>query len=135
MAVSQVWIFHGGKFNVTPNCITSWQIEHCITVCKDILQSVATVNVAQQCGQSGIPHVNFPQKFPFVGSGSQLNTRFLGNPSQHPKWHLDCFSYFCMSQLCPADATATPSSLASVKSRMVYLSGAGLPRLSWKKGH
>jgi len=34
----------------------------------------------------------------------------------------------------PADATATPSSFASVKSRMVYLSGAGLPRLSWKKG-
>jgi len=30
----------------------------------------------------------------------------------------------------PTDATATPSSLASVKSRMVYLSGAGLPRLS-----
>jgi len=27
-----------------------------------------------------------------------------------------------------------PSSPASVKSRMVYLSGAGLPRLSWKKG-
>jgi len=35
----------------------------------------------------------------------------------------------------PADATATPSSLAPVKSRMVYLSGAGLPRLSWKKGY
>jgi len=35
----------------------------------------------------------------------------------------------------PADATATPSSLAPVKFRMVYLSGAGLPRLSWKKGH
>jgi len=35
----------------------------------------------------------------------------------------------------PADATATPSSLASVKSRMVDLSGAGLPRLSWKEGH
>jgi len=33
----------------------------------------------------------------------------------------------------PADATATPSSLALVKSRMVYLSGASLPRLSWKK--
>jgi len=28
-----------------------------------------------------------------------------------------------------------PSSLASAKSRMVYLSGASLPRLSWKKGH
>ena len=33
----------------------------------------------------------------------------------------------------PADATVTPSSLAPVKSRMVYLSGTGLPRLSWKK--
>jgi len=33
----------------------------------------------------------------------------------------------------PADATATSSSLSPVKSRMVYLSGAGLPRLSWKK--
>ena len=30
----------------------------------------------------------------------------------------------------PADATATPISLAPVKSRMVYLSGASLPRLS-----
>ena len=34
----------------------------------------------------------------------------------------------------PADATAIPSSLAPVKSRMAYLSGAGLPRLSWRKG-
>jgi len=33
----------------------------------------------------------------------------------------------------PADTTATPSSLAPVKFRMVYLPGAGLPRLSWKK--
>jgi len=30
----------------------------------------------------------------------------------------------------PADATATTSSLAPVKSGMVYLSGASLPRLS-----
>jgi len=30
----------------------------------------------------------------------------------------------------PADATATSSSLAPVKSKMVYLSGASLPRLS-----
>jgi len=33
----------------------------------------------------------------------------------------------------PADASAIPSSLAPVKSRMVYHSGVGLPRLSWKK--
>ena len=32
-----------------------------------------------------------------------------------------------------ADATATPSCLVPAKSRMVYLFGAGLPRLSWKK--
>jgi len=31
----------------------------------------------------------------------------------------------------PADGTATPSSLASLKSRMVYLSVASLPRLSF----
>ena len=34
----------------------------------------------------------------------------------------------------PADAPATPSSLDQVKSRMIYLSGADLPRLSWIKG-
>ena len=33
----------------------------------------------------------------------------------------------------PADATATPSPIAPVKSRMVYLFGASLPRLSRKK--
>jgi len=33
-----------------------------------------------------------------------------------------------------ADATATPLSLASLKSRIDYLSGASLPRLSGKKG-
>ena len=42
---------------------------------------------------------------------------------------IKCFAYGS------ADATATPSSLASAKSRRVYPSGTGLPRLSWKKGH
>ena len=45
-------------------------------------------------------------------------------PGARCKW----FAY------CPADATATPSSLTPVKFRMVCLSGDGLPRLSWKKG-
>jgi len=35
----------------------------------------------------------------------------------------------------PADATATPLSLVSLTSRMIYFNGAGLHRLSWKKGH
>jgi len=40
------------------------------------------------------------------------------------------------NDLCgPADVTVTPSSLASLKSRMVYISGASLPKLSWKRGH
>jgi len=34
-----------------------------------------------------------------------------------------------------ADATVTLSSLSSLKSRLVNLSGAGLPRLSWKTSH
>jgi len=33
----------------------------------------------------------------------------------------------------PSDATATPSSLAPVKSRMVYLSGASLPKVVLEK--
>jgi len=36
-------------------------------------------------------------------------------------------------QMIAYDATATPSSLAPVKSRMVYVSGAGLPRCAGKK--
>jgi len=35
----------------------------------------------------------------------------------------------------PADTTATPSSLASLKSRWFDLSGASLCRLFWKRGH
>jgi len=35
----------------------------------------------------------------------------------------------------PADSTATPSSLASLKSKMVLISDDGLPMLSWKIGH
>jgi len=37
------------------------------------------------------------------------------------------------SEYGPADATATPLPLASLKSRMVYLSGASLTMLSGKK--
>jgi len=35
----------------------------------------------------------------------------------------------------PADATATPSPLAFLKTRLVSLYWASLPRLSWKRGH
>ena len=35
----------------------------------------------------------------------------------------------------PGNATVILSSLASFKTRMLYLSGAGLPGLSWKKEH
>jgi len=35
----------------------------------------------------------------------------------------------------PPDAIATESYLAPVKSRMIYLFGAGLPRWFQKKGH
>jgi len=70
-------------------------------------------------------------------------TLLVGQQERHPAcrnwvvryWH----GYLCGARCKwfaygPADATVTPSSLAAVKSRMVYLSGAGLPRLSWRKG-
>ena len=48
-----------------------------------------------------------------------------------------CFFHHFVHQLChthtPADATATPLSLASLKSRLVYLDGAGLPGCPGKK--
>jgi len=55
-------------------------------------------------------------------------------------WAVRCWRGYLSGVRCkwfaygPADTTVTPSSLVAVKSRMVYLSGAGLPRLSWKKG-
>jgi len=53
-------------------------------------------------------------------------------------WVMWCWRGYLSGARCkwfacgPADATATPSSIASLKPRMVYLSGAGLPGLSWK---
>ena len=48
---------------------------------------------------------------------------------------LSVWSKVQMICIYPADVTATPSSLVPVKSKLVYLNGASLPRLSWKKGH
>jgi len=54
-------------------------------------------------------------------------------------WVMRCLHGYLSGAKCkwfaygPADATATPSFLASLKSRMIYLSGAGLLRLSQKK--
>ena len=61
----------------------------------------------------------------------------------HPackNWFMRCWCGYLSGMTCkwfaygPANANATSSSLASVKSRMVYLSGTSLPRLSWKEG-
>jgi len=66
----------------------------------------------------------------------------VGWQEDHPAYENWVMRYWCgylstarckWSLYGPADATATLSSLASLKSGMVYLSGAGLPRSSWKK--
>jgi len=58
---------------------------------------------------------------------------------RHPackNWVVRCWHGYLSGARCKwfacgeADTTASPLSLAPVKSRMVYLSGAGLPRLS-----
>jgi len=66
-------------------------------------------------------------------------TLLVGWQEGHKNWVVRCWHDYLSGARCkwfaygPADATATPSSLVPVKSRMVYLSGAGLARLSWKK--
>jgi len=69
-------------------------------------------------------------------------TLLAGRQEQHPacqNWVVRYWRGYLSRARCnwfaygPADATATASSIAPVKSRMVDLSGAGLPRLSWKK--
>jgi len=66
----------------------------------------------------------------------------VGQQEGHPvckNWVMRYWRGYLSGAMCrwfaygPADATATLSSLAPVKSRIVYLSGAGLHRLSWKK--
>ena len=70
-------------------------------------------------------------------------TLLVGRQEGHlacKNWVVRCWRGYVSGARCkwfaygPADATATPSSVAPVKSRMVYFSGAGLHRLSWKKG-
>jgi len=67
----------------------------------------------------------------------------FGQQQVHPackNWVVRYWHFYLSGARCkwfaysPADATATPSSLATVKSRMIYHSGVSLPRLSWKKG-
>ena len=66
----------------------------------------------------------------------QPTNHFVGHHEEHParkKW----ISVWCEVHIFaygPADAIATPSSLASLKSGWFDLSGAGLLRLSWKRG-
>jgi len=49
-------------------------------------------------------------------------------------WHCYMYGARCKWFACgPVDATATPMFLALLKSRMVYVSAAGLPRLSGKE--
>jgi len=70
-------------------------------------------------------------------------TLLVGRQEEHPackNWVVRYWHGYLSGARCirfaygPADATATLPSLAPLKSRMVYLSAAGLQRLCWKKG-
>jgi len=70
-------------------------------------------------------------------------TLWVGRQEEHPackKWVMRCWRGYLCEVRCkwfacgPADATATPSSLASLTSTLFDLSGADLSRLSWKRG-
>jgi len=84
-----------------------------------------------------------PWHFKILQSAFSALTLLVGQQEGHPacrNWVVRYWHGYLSEVRCkwfaygPADATATPSSLASVKSRMVYVSSASLPRLSWKKG-
>jgi len=69
-------------------------------------------------------------------------TLLVGRQEGHlacKNWVVRCWRDYLSGERCkwfvygPADANVIPSSLAPVKSRMVYLTSTGLPRLSWKK--
>ena len=88
------------------------------------------------------PYRNLCQSLLWITAFSAL-TLLVGRQEGHPackNWVVRYWRSYLSGARCkwfaygPADAAATLSSLAPVKSRMVYLSGAGLPRLSWKKG-
>ena len=64
-------------------------------------------------------------------------TLLVGRQEGHPACKKLSGMVICLERgandLHMVESTATSSSLALVKFRMVYLSGDGLPRLSWKK--
>ena len=77
----------------------------------------------------------------YNGSFSAL-TLLIGRQEGHPdckNWVVRCWCSFLPGARCkwfaygPADATATPSSLASLRSRMLDFFGVDLPRLSLEK--
>ena len=75
--------------------------------------------------------------------GFSALTTMVRHQEEHPvckNWVIRCWSGYLSAArckwfaYCPADATDTSSSLASLKSRLVTLSGPGLPRFSRKRG-
>jgi len=83
-----------------------------------------------------VPDVHAQLALKFAFSALML---LVGWQEEHPAckywvvryWHGYLSGVRCKLFACgPADATATPSSLAAVKARIVYHSSAGLPRLS-----
>jgi len=64
-----------------------------------------------------------------------VSTEIHRSANKEHQWVWESAAGYSQSRLfayCLADATATLSCLASLKYRLLNLSGAGLPRLSWK---
>jgi len=70
-------------------------------------------------------------------------TLLVGHQEEYPAckyWLMSCWRGYLSGARCkwfaygPADATATPLSLASLNPELFSLSDTGLPRLSWKRG-
>jgi len=130
------------KFALRPHHV--WKNWSLFVIFKELPEAECDEDEDEQDGDAAVELQPSPGKcLQFVASAFSALTLLVRWHEGHPAyknwvvWYWLCYlsgarcKWFAYGF---ADATATPSSLAPVKSKMVYLSGAGLPRLSWKKG-
>jgi len=143
--VSVCWRLTGrrDRRRSTKSCGVIAHMSYLRTCKTNISHSCHQPHTIANCKVSNHPREKIPTWLPSVLMPSVLWHCWLGvGKSIRPvkNWVMGYWHGYLSGVWCkwfaygPVDAAATPSSLASVKSRMVYLSGAGLPRLSWKKG-
>jgi len=150
------WLASGGLHPQLPNVLRAWCVPysiciHCVCVCvlKILLQIFmtyfyhATFSTETLLFEHQEYHPASPQNFLGLNNRSfSALTLLVVHQEEHPackNWVKRCWHDYVWSEVqmiclwsswCDCHPTFT-----SLKSRIVYLSGADLLRLSWKRGH